>query len=185
MEIIQGQIWKIITDNFYDSGEMESYRTDTLIKNKIKKGTFIEIRYPYAWHWRANYSFKENGGSGSYGHSTAKSIVGNCILFGRVQSEVSWLNSFSINEILEKELYEKYNIDKFENMNDNGFFYIIEKTIKSAKRIKAENNFENWDINRYIKNSLFSFFNKAKEINATNVLNKFNSINSDYGVVFK
>jgi len=53
------------------------------------------------------------------------------------------------------------------------------------KRLKAENNFENWDIKRYIKNSLISFCYKAKEINATNVFNKFNLINSDYGVVFK
>jgi len=45
-----GQIWEVITDNFYGSKDITDYPRKA--KFKIEKGEKIEIRFPFAWHYR-------------------------------------------------------------------------------------------------------------------------------------
>lgn len=51
--IIQSQIWEVITDQFLTSGDNDHYKRPT----KLSKGERIEIRFPYAWHFRTIDNF--------------------------------------------------------------------------------------------------------------------------------
>jgi len=93
-EITQGQIWEVVTETFFTSGIDDKHRRPT----KLAKGEKIEIRYPYAWHFRTEDGF--------YLHATPEMIIENCKLFGVIWEKVRWQNCAKLKEILSLRLYE-------------------------------------------------------------------------------
>lgn len=94
-EIKQGQIWEVVTDNFLTSGDKEHYNRQT----KIKKGEKIEIRYPYAWHFRCE--------DNHYFHADESVIFENCRLYGVIWSNVQFANKARLDEILRLNLFDR------------------------------------------------------------------------------
>jgi len=101
-DIKQGQILKIVTDNFTTSGE------DTLEKKYLgnravllRKHELIEIRYAYEWHFRTEDAI--------YFHATPEMIASNCEIFGVVDEKIEFNNNASLEEILRLGLYEGEN----------------------------------------------------------------------------
>jgi len=98
MKIEQGQIWKVTTDTFFTSKLNE--RRPNKIKRQIKlnEGEFIEIRYPFDWHFRTE--------DNEYFHAETDMIYQNCVYFGKVTADVWFKNKADLAEILRLELYE-------------------------------------------------------------------------------
>ena len=82
---------------FWTSGEKLNYGVP--VKHKIKKGEIIEIRYPYAWHFRTEQNI--------YEHAKEEVLFNNCVFYGQIYSEIRFENKLELTEILEKELYHK------------------------------------------------------------------------------
>ena len=95
-KIEQGQIWEIITENFFTSGEKERERNGNR-QTKLKKGEKIEIRYPYAWHFRTTDNY--------YFHASSKMIINNCKLLGKIWGKIRFRNRAKLEEILRLRLY--------------------------------------------------------------------------------
>ncbi len=66
----------------------------------IKKGEKIEIRYPYAWHYRTVDNF--------YFQTDEKELLKKCKLFGIIWGNVKFGNRAKLKDILEIRLYDKY-----------------------------------------------------------------------------
>ena len=94
MKIEQGQLWEVVTDNFWTSGNDNKYKRPV----KLKKHEIIEIRYAYAWHFRTEDNY--------YFHATEKMILDNCNLFGVILGDVRFNNRAKLEEILRLELYK-------------------------------------------------------------------------------
>ena len=95
-EIKVGQIWQVTTDNFTTSGDHNKYKRPL----KLAKGEKIEIRHPYAWHFRTEDSH--------YFHADAEMILQNCKLFGEIFDKVRLQNRANFEEILRLRLYDVY-----------------------------------------------------------------------------
>lgn len=95
--ITQGQIYEVITDNFLTSGESNKYKMPL----QLKKGDKIEIRYPYAWHFRTI--------NNHYLHATPEMILENCKLFGVIWDKVKFNNKAQLEEIIRLRLYDATN----------------------------------------------------------------------------
>ena len=93
-EIKVGQIWEVTTDEFMTSGESNDYKRPL----KLAKGEKIEIRYPYAWHFRTEDSH--------YLHANSEMILQNCRLFGEIFDKVRFQNKAKFEEILRLRLYD-------------------------------------------------------------------------------
>ena len=95
--IEQGQILEVISDNFLvnPSGIGEK----NIRKCLLKKGEKIEIRFPFAWHFRTEDNL--------YFQADEVDILENCVLYGKVWSNVKFRNICSLEEILTLKLYEK------------------------------------------------------------------------------
>ena len=65
----------------------------------IPKGEILEIRYPYAWHFRTQ--------SNHYDHASAEVLIKNCSFFGEVKDGIRFANKHDLKQILEQELYHK------------------------------------------------------------------------------
>ena len=95
MKIEQGQIWEVVTDKFMTTGGNHSIGRPV----NIRKGEKIEIRYPYAWHFRTE--------DNQYFHAIPSMIKDNCRCIGAVLPSV-WSNNIAkLEEILRLKLYSK------------------------------------------------------------------------------
>lgn len=102
-KITVGQIWLVIEEMKADGREHVTCEScgHTHLENTsimIPKGTFIEIRYPYAWHFRT----VEN----KYLHSEPEDIINSAKLFGVLHKKVGWENRKTLAEILAEGLYD-------------------------------------------------------------------------------
>lgn len=98
MKIEQGQIWKVTTDTFFTSLKNEKRPGKTARQIKLNEGEFIEIRYPYEWHFRTE--------DNEYFHANAEMIYKNCVYIGKILHDVWFKNKANLSEILKLELYE-------------------------------------------------------------------------------
>ena len=94
IEIKVGQIWEVTGDNFHTSGKDNKHKRPVL----IAKGEKIEIRYPYAWHFRTTDNF--------YFHAEPEMILKKCTLVGVIMERIRFGNQASLEEILRLKLYE-------------------------------------------------------------------------------
>lgn len=95
-EIKQGQIWEITTDMFFTGGKDATTYYRQL---NIKKGERIEIRYPYAWHFRTE--------DHHYFQAEPEMILENAKLIGVIWDKVKWQNNANLKQIIELSLFDK------------------------------------------------------------------------------
>lgn len=98
MKVEVGQLWKVTTDNFYTSGERHKLKRPV----NIQKDEIIEIRFPYAWHFRTI--------DAEYFHCTEEMLKENAEPYGMIYEEVRFNNRASLKEIVDIGLYN--NIQK-------------------------------------------------------------------------
>lgn len=98
-----GQIFEIVTDDFYASKNIEAIANEYFggreARFYLKKGEKIEIRFPFAWNYRTEDNI--------YFHSDNDYILSKCKLLGKVEAKVKSNNKASLEEILRLELYDK------------------------------------------------------------------------------
>jgi len=98
-----GQIFEIITDDFYASKNIESIVNQSFggreARFYLKKGERIEIRFPFEWNYRTEDNI--------YFHSDNDYILSKCKLIGKVEAKVKSNNNATLEEILRLELYDK------------------------------------------------------------------------------
>lgn len=109
IEICVGQIFEVITDDFYAS---KSGLNIPSVKNRIPKfhlpkGEKIEIRFPFAWNYRTEDSV--------YFHSEPDYILSKCKLIGKVKEDVRFKNCASLEEILRLDLFDSVKTKTTEN----------------------------------------------------------------------
>jgi len=97
-EIRVRQIWQVTTENFLTSGKEVSGEGKVKRPTKIMNDEFIEIRYPYDWHFRTV--------DDQYYHATPEMIYQNCKYIGDIHEEVRFKNKANLEEILRLELYK-------------------------------------------------------------------------------
>lgn len=98
MKIEQGQIWKVETPmivNYDPIGKSEIGKRKIL----LEKGEMIEIRYPFAWHFRTEDNV--------YFQADEVNILKNCSFFGTIKDDICSMNRHSLKQILEMELFVK------------------------------------------------------------------------------
>jgi hypothetical protein len=95
-KIEQGQIWQVVTYEFWSSGNshLVSGREG---KINLKKDEYIEIRYPYEWHFRTI--------DNEYFHAYPVEILKHCRLIGTINEDVRFSNKKSLLEIINDKLY--------------------------------------------------------------------------------
>ncbi len=64
----------------------------------MKQNEFIEIRYPFEWHFRTE--------SSEYAHLYPEDILRYCRLYGKINEDVRFGNRHSLKEIMEQHLYK-------------------------------------------------------------------------------
>ena len=98
-----GQIFEIVTDDFYASKNIEAIANEYFggreARFYLKKGEKIEIRFPFTWNYRTEDNI--------YFHSDNDYILSKCKLIGEVEAKVKSNNNASLEEILRLELYDK------------------------------------------------------------------------------
>ena len=98
-----GQIFEIVTDDFYASKNIEAIANERFggreARFHLKKGERIEIRFPFAWNYRTEDNI--------YFHSDNEYILSNCKLIGKVEAKTKSKNNATLEEILRLELYDK------------------------------------------------------------------------------
>lgn len=98
MEIEVGQIWQVNTDTFFTSTKNEMRPNKIKRQTKLNNGEYIEIRYPFAWHFRTE--------DDEYFHAESDTIYQNCVYVGKILHEVFFKNKAKLSEIIKLELYE-------------------------------------------------------------------------------
>ncbi len=94
-----GQIWELETDtivNYKPLGENPIKGRRVL----LLRGEKIEIRYPYAWHFRTEDDI--------YFQIDEPTLKMNCKLIGYIWSEVRGRNIAKLEEILRLKLWDDY-----------------------------------------------------------------------------
>lgn len=89
-----GQLF-IADQSFWTSGETKD--RGSLIKRKIFKGDILEIRYPYAWHFRTVENW--------YDHVDEKTLIKYCTFYGTIDSDVQFSNKHDLKQILDEKLF--------------------------------------------------------------------------------
>jgi hypothetical protein len=97
MEIKVGQIWKVTTETFYTSTKNEKRLGKTKRQTRLNNGEYIEIRYPFEWHFRTE--------DNEYFHAEPDMIYQNCVYAGEILQEVQFKNKANLEEIMRLELY--------------------------------------------------------------------------------
>lgn len=96
MNIEVGQIWQVVTDDFWSTGE--GYRIkNRYVKTLLERDEYIEIRYPYEWHFRTI--------DNEYLHAYPLDILKNCRLIGKIKDDVRFENKLSLLQIINDKLY--------------------------------------------------------------------------------
>lgn len=95
--IKQGQIWQVVTHDFWSSGNGHD-ANGRCAKINLKKDEYIEIRYPYEWHFRTI--------DNEYFHAYPVEILKNCRLIGTIKKDVQWNNKAGLLEIINDKLYD-------------------------------------------------------------------------------
>ena len=102
--IRQGQIW-VVTNNGLVGDRTETITCNACgvkrqekVEQNIPIGTKIEIRCPYAWHYRTDGDV--------FFHSDTDNILANCKYYGVVLEEIRFMNRYTLKQILEQGLYE-------------------------------------------------------------------------------
>ena len=90
-----GQIYEVVTESFFDTGQHNPTHQVT----HIPRGEYIEIRFPYKWHFRTTY--------GKYYHATASMINTHCKLIGQVYENVKMDNIAKLSDIIRLKLYNQ------------------------------------------------------------------------------
>lgn len=94
IRISVGQLYKV-DRSFWTSGEHTSDGLRT--KRYITKGSIIEIRYPYEWHFRTEGNV--------YCHAKPEALIKYCTFFGKIHEDVRFNNKHKLKEIIEDGLY--------------------------------------------------------------------------------
>lgn len=102
MEIKVGQIWQVIDNDFWSS-DKDKYFVSKEFGNretriKLHHGEFIEIRFPFEWHFRTVDNI--------YLHAFPQEILKHCRLYGNINQEVEFANNKDLKQILDKGLYK-------------------------------------------------------------------------------
>lgn len=90
-----GQIYEVVTDNFYGSKDVTDMPRPA--KFHIEKGEKIEIRFPFAWHYRTIDNM--------YLQSDEEYLLDNCKIYGIIDSRIRFENRASLEEILRLKLF--------------------------------------------------------------------------------
>jgi hypothetical protein len=98
-----GQIWQVATNDFWSSKKSDKvYTGDKKTPRKaivnLDRDEFIEIRYPFAWHFRTV--------DGIYLHADPVEIMKNCRLFGTICEDIRFGNRHKLQQILDEKLYK-------------------------------------------------------------------------------
>ena len=102
VKIEVGQIWEVADENFFatkDLRELGVKNDDRTARFYLRKGSKIEIRYPYEWHYRTE--------DNHYYNSKPEYILGKCKLYGVIDDDVKSKNKARLEEILRIGLYTK------------------------------------------------------------------------------
>lgn len=96
-----GQIWQVVTENFYSSDKSSRIligndRRRALIN--LNKNELIEIRYPFAWHFRTYDDL--------YLHAYPNEILKHCRLIGHIDEDIRFQNNHNLAQILADKLYK-------------------------------------------------------------------------------
>jgi hypothetical protein len=100
-KVATGQIWQVTTDEFKTSGKhsRKGYMDRQTILNRTE---YIEIRYPYEWHFR---TCNDN----QYFHCTEEMLLENAVLIGIINPDINFANKHKLKEIIINGLYEVVN----------------------------------------------------------------------------
>ena len=97
IEIKVGQIWQVCTETFWSSKEDGNKLNGRFIRTKLNRDEYIEIRYPFAWHFRTV--------DNKYLHAEPSDIAQNCRLIGKINEDVRFSNGKKLQQILDEHLY--------------------------------------------------------------------------------
>jgi hypothetical protein len=102
MKIEVGQIWQVIDNDFWSSDKSKFTASKEFgnreIRIKLLQGEFIEIRFPFEWHFRTIDNI--------YLHAFPQEILKHCRLYGTINEDVNFANKKDLKEILEEGLYK-------------------------------------------------------------------------------
>ena len=90
-----GQIWEVLEDMPVDPKD-ENYGGRKIL---INKGEKIEIRYPYAWHFRTIDNV--------YLHVDESILLKKCKLYGIIWDKVRSTNRADLREIINLKLFDE------------------------------------------------------------------------------
>jgi len=95
-----GQIYKVEKEFFTSGKQGTRGETGRTVKSLISKDEFIEIRYPFDWHFRTV--------SNEYFHVEEEELLNNCSFFAKIDESVRFSNTKELKEILDKNLFTGY-----------------------------------------------------------------------------
>ena len=98
-----GEIYEVNCD-FWTSGRedklIEMEGSVRKVRSLIKKGEFIELRFPFEWHFRTLDDI--------YFHAPGHILFENCRYFGLIDEKVRFENKQKLKEILNLRLFKGY-----------------------------------------------------------------------------
>lgn len=94
MKVQVGQLWKVKTDNFFTTGRHHKVKRPV----NILKDEIIEIRFPYAWHFRTI--------DGEYFNCSEEMLIENAEPYGIIYEKVRFANKANLEQIIELGLYD-------------------------------------------------------------------------------
>ena len=100
IEVSVGQIYKV-EEGFFTSGKQAvEGKTGRIVKSFISKNEFIEIRYPFSWHFRTV--------SDEYFHIEEETLLKHCSFFAKIDEDIRFSNNKKLKEILDKNFFTGY-----------------------------------------------------------------------------
>jgi len=101
MDIKVGQIWQVVTHDFYSSDKtgkiaIREFNRNALIN--LNKDEYLEIRYPFEWHFRTVDNL--------YLHAYPTEILKHCRFVGQIDEKIWFGNQHNLKQILEEKLYK-------------------------------------------------------------------------------
>jgi len=98
IKIKVGQIWEVIDNDFWSTGKESVMVGEARRKASIHLscGEFIEIRYPFEWHFRTIDNV--------YLHANPTDILKHCRLYGMIEEKIRFGNRHKLKQILDDNL---------------------------------------------------------------------------------